>query len=170
VTAQRRGEVAGMRWSEIDRDERVWAIPAERNKSRRAHVVHLSQLAIDIIDKLPRLGGDLVFPTRNGSPFNGFDRTTRHIAAAMGCDDWIIHDLRRTATTIMAGKLKIAPHVADKILNHASATAISSTAAIYNRALYLDERKAALEALGRYIDALVRPGGAGNVVPLAARA
>jgi hypothetical protein len=80
--------------------------------------------------------------------------------------DWIIHDLRRTATTIMA-RLNVPPHVADRVLNHSSGT-IRGVAATYNRFTYLDERKAALEALGRFVAALVRPGAAGNVVPLAA--
>jgi hypothetical protein len=78
---------------------------------------------------------------------------------------WVIHDLRRTATTLMAERLKVAPHVADKILNHSTGT-IKGVAAIYNRSLYLDERTAALEALGRYISDLVEPGGAGNIVQL----
>ena len=63
-------------------------------------------------------------------------------------------------------KLNIAPHVVDKILNHVSRT-IRGVAAVYNRHAYLEERKAALEAWGRYVESLVRPGPA-NVVTLAA--
>ena len=67
----------------------------------------------------------------------------------------MIHDLRRTATTILA-RLNIAPHVADKILNHSGGT-IRGVAATYNRFAYLDERRSALEALGRFVEGLVRP-------------
>jgi len=66
------------------------------------------------------------------------------MAAPLGADPdaWVIHDLRRTATTGMA-RLGIAPHVADRVLNHTAGT-IRGVAAIYNRFEYLDERKAAL--------------------------
>jgi integrase len=167
LTAQREGEVAGMRRGELDLEKRTWTIPRERTKSRRAHVVHLSELAAEIIDDLPEFDGDLVFPTRNDTPFNNWKEVKERLDTAMGVTDWIIHDLRRTATTIMAEHLKVAPHVADKILNH-SAGAISGVAAIYNRSAYLDERKAALEALGRWISDLVRPGGSAKVVRLRA--
>ncbi len=59
---------------------------------------------------------------------------------------WTLHDLRRTATTGMA-RLGIAPHVADKVLNHTAGT-IRGVAAVYNRFEYLDERRAALDAWG----------------------
>ena len=69
---------------------------------------------------------------------------------------WTFHDLRRSAVTKMAEDLKIAPHIVDKILNHASGT-IRGVAAIYNRAQYLDERRAALEAWSNWIVALTNP-------------
>ena len=74
-----------------------------------------------------------------------------------------MHDLRRTATTGMA-KLKVPPHVADKVLNHVSGT-IRGVAAIYNRFAYLDERRAALEAWGAHLTSLVHPTTS-NVVKL----
>jgi len=67
--------------------------------------------------------------------------------------DWRLHDLRRTATTGMA-RLNFPPHVVDKVLNHVSGT-IRGVAAVYNRFEYLEERRAALEAWGRYVDNLV---------------
>jgi integrase len=76
----------------------------------------------------------------------------------------VLHDLRRTATTGMA-RLGIAPHIADKVLNHTAGT-IRGVTAIYNRFEYLDERKAALETWGRFVESLVRPVPS-NVVPLA---
>ena len=75
---------------------------------------------------------------------------------------WILHDLRRTAATGMA-RLNIAPHVVDRILNHVSGT-IHGVAAVYNRHAYLEERKAALEVWGGYVEGLVRPGRANMVL------
>jgi integrase len=78
--------------------------------------------------------------------------------------DFIVHDLRRTAATGMA-RLNIPPHVVDKVLNHSSG-AIRGVAAVYNRFEYLNERRAALEAWGRYVDSLLVPHS--NVVELRA--
>jgi integrase len=174
LTAQRKAEVVGMRRSELDLNERTWTLPRGRTKSDRGHVVHLSALAVEIIEGVPRLGGDLIFASRAGTVISSFSKPKNRLDAAMAkqagaaIKSWVIHDLRRTATTIMAEKLKVAPHIADRILNHASG-AISGIAAVYNRAAYLDERRDALEKLGRYVESLVRPG-AGNVVDLRARA
>ena len=66
---------------------------------------------------------------------------------------WTLHDLRRTTTTGLA-RLGIAPHVADKVLNHTADT-ICGVAAVYNRFEYLEERRAALDAWGKYLERLV---------------
>jgi integrase len=178
LTAQRRDEVGGMRWGELDLEKRIWTIPRERAKSDRAHVVHLSAPAVEIIEALPRTG-ELVFSTTGVTAVSGYSRAKERIDELMTAGlrqksgnpeaeiaPWILHDLRRTATTGMA-KLGIAPHVVDKVLNH-SAGAIRGVAAVYNRHAYLEERKAALEAWGRYVESLIRPAPT-NVVSLAAK-
>jgi hypothetical protein len=71
---------------------------------------------------------------------------------------------RARAREIDRRELGIAPHIADKVLNHQSGV-ISGVAAVYNRFQYLDERKAALHALGRHIEKLIGRGP-DNVVPL----
>jgi integrase len=170
LTAQRESEVAGMRWAELDIDKRVWTIPRERTKSDRGHIVHLSALACEILGGLPRLG-DFVFTFNGHAPVSGFGRAKSKLDVVMGAyagaslPPWVVHDLRRTATTIMA-RLNVAPHIADKVLNHTGGT-IRGVAAVYNRFQYLDERKAALEALGRFVEGLVRPAPT-NVVPIRA--
>jgi integrase len=194
LTAQRRDEVASLEWAEIDFKELLWSIPAAKAKNNLAHLVPLSEAAPAILESLPRVGEDLIFTTTGKTPVSGFSRAKRRLdkemekarRASLGLpldDDeyrramdipakkplpieippWILHDLRRTATTGMA-RLKIAPHVVDKVLNHFSGE-ISGVAAIYNRFEYLDERRAALEVWGRYVSNLVTPAPA-NVVPL----
>jgi integrase len=140
-------------------------IPAERNKSKRAHIVHLSDPAVEIIEQLPR-AGLLVFPSRVDTVIKSFSKAKDRVDATMTalCAEsggnpgaaWVLHDLRRTATTIMA-RNNVAPHVADKVLNHSVGTgAISGVAAVYNRYEYLPARKVALETLGRFIASLVK--------------
>jgi integrase len=165
LTGQRESEVGEMIWSELDLGNRVWSIPGARTKNGKAHTVHLSDLAVEIIGKLPQINSSkFVFTTNGTGPFTNYDYGKKRIQRLMGgTTDWRPHDLRRTATTVMA-ELGIAPHVADKVLNHASGK-ISGVAAVYNRFEYLQERQAALHALGSYIEELIgrRPD---NVVPL----
>ena len=176
LTAQRRDEVGGITWSELDLDRGLWTIPRHRAKNNRAHEVQLSNAAIDVLRSLPHVGSGLVFTT-NGRPVSGFSHGKSRLDAAMfkakrdeigdgaeAIPHWILHDLRRTAATGMA-RLKFPPHVGDKILNHTSGT-IRGVAAIYNRFAYLDERRDALEAWGRYVTELMEPARSTNVIAL----
>jgi integrase len=109
-----------------------------------------------------------VFSTTGSTHVSGYSRSKGALDRAMSADNWILHDLRRTAATGMA-KLNIAPHVVDKILNHVSGT-IRGVAAVYNRHSYLTERMAALEAWARKVESLVRPATTNVVTLTAARA
>ena len=155
LTAQRENEVAQMRWSELDLANRVWNLPATRTKNSKAHTVHLSDLAVEMIRSLPQINrSQLVFAMQGDKPYVNFWQANQRVRHLMGdLEHWVVHDLRRTATSVMA-ELGIAPHVADRVLNHQSGT-ISGVAAVYNRYTYLDERKVALEALGRFIERLI---------------
>ena len=90
-------------------------------------------------------------------------RTDKQLAKAM-LPDWRLHDLRRTVATEMA-KLKVAPHVIEKVLNHSTGQ-ISGVAGVYNRYAYLDEKQAALNTWARKLESIVRASEAGNVVEL----
>ena len=157
LTAQREGEVAGMCWSELDLEGRTWTIPGARAKNGKPHIVHLSGLAIEVLDQVYRIvDQDLLFSGNGRTPVSGFSSAKTRVDAALGASDWVLHDLRRTATTGLA-RLGIEPHIADKVLNHTAGT-VRGVAATYNRFEYLDERKAALDAWGRFLESLVRPG------------
>lgn len=152
LTGQRRSEVAGMEWSELDLDKAVWTIPSRRTKTRRAHIVHLTP---HMLAQLPDRQSDqsLVFSTANGKAFRSFNSLKKRLDAASGVSGWVIHDLRRTVATGMAA-LGIAPHVADKILNHQSGT-ISGIAAVYQRHEFLLERKMATEKWCWHVEAIM---------------
>lgn len=145
LTAQRRGEVAGMRWSEIDWTNAVWNIPAERTKNGRAHAVPLSPLALDVLKSAPKIHDTFVFPARGNDAAtpSGFSKTKRRLDEYASVSDWTLHDLRRTAATHLAG-MGVAPHVIERILNHTTGT-LGGVAGIYNRFQYLPEMRAALE-------------------------
>ena len=106
ATGQRRSEVAGMRWQDVDLDQSLWIIPREQTKSDRAHEVPLSALAIEILDGQPRMHAELVFPDcRHGrNPVSGFSKAKAITDKLVGdaAAPWRLHDLRRTAATGMA--------------------------------------------------------------------
>jgi integrase len=172
VTAQREDEVAGLRESELDRANCLWHLPGSRTKNSRAHDVHLSDLAMAIIEGLPCFAAspgkpDYLFSLTGRTPVSGFAYAKKKLDKLMGvAEDWRLHDLRRTATTGMA-RLNVPPHVADRVLNHQSGT-ISGVAAVYNKFQYLDQRRDALQIWGRFVEQLVR-AETSNVVALASR-
>lgn len=156
ITAQRRGEVANMRWSEIDLENKVWEIPGERSKNGKPHLVPLSPLALSILRAVPRFEKcDLVFTTTRTSPISGITKMVTRLQVASETNGWRLHDLRRTAATEMA-KMGIVPHVVEKLLNHISGT-ISGVAAVYNRYGYDTEKRRALAAWASLLSQLEKP-------------
>jgi integrase len=155
LTAQRRDEVAGMRWSELDLERARWIISKERAKNSKAHIVHLSPQALALLSRIPRKDGtDFVFTTTGRSAVSGFSKAKSALDACSHVSDWRLHDLRRTAATFMADDLRIAPVVTDRILNHVSGT-VRGVAAIYQRGEHLADREAALIAWGQLVEDLV---------------
>jgi integrase len=148
LTAQRRGEVVGMRWSEVDWSGRTWSIPAQRTKSNRPQVVPLSTFAVAILESVPRINDDLAFPARGreGTTTSGFSKMKRQLEERSRVTGWTLHDLRRSGATHMAS-LGVAPHVIERILNHTTGT-FGGVAGIYNRFQYLPEMREALEKWG----------------------
>ena len=154
LTGQRREEVARLKWDELDLGHRVWTLPKSRTKNAKAHVVHLSEQAMAVL-KHAGQRGPCVLSLLGTKPFQEFSRAKRRLDELSGVTGWRLHDLRRTCVSGMA-RLGIAPHIADKILNHQSGT-ISGVAAVYQRHEFLSERKEALERWGSYVAQVVSP-------------
>jgi integrase len=153
LTGQRRQEVACLAWEELDLAQQVWTIPKSRTKNGKAHVVHLSRQSLAVVQGADRLG-PFLFTLLGTKPFQDFTRAKRRLDQLSGMTGWRLHDLRRTCVSGMA-RLGVAPHVADKILNHQAGT-ISGVAAVYQRHEFLVERRAALDLWGAHIDQLLR--------------
>jgi integrase len=177
LTAARRGEIGGMHWQEIDVAARTWTIPKERSKNGVAHEIPLSDAALRIIEQLPRFGGPttFVFGANGQTPPSGFSKAKAKIDAAILAEatasgaeapkPWVLHDLRRSAASGMAG-IGIAPHVVEAVLNHRSGT-IKGVAKVYNRYSYAAEKRAALDAWARRLEAIVSGAEASNLVKFA---
>jgi integrase len=171
LTGARRDEIAESRWSEIDIAAKTWTIAKERSKNGVAHEIPLSDAAIQIVARLPRVGekkDGLIFTTTGATPVSGFSRakatTDKAIVEALkerATDPadvkppagWVFHDMRRTAASGMAG-LGIAPHVVEAVLNHRSGT-IKGVAAVYNRYNYAAEKREALDKWAARVAAIV---------------
>lgn len=147
LTAQRPGEVARMRWADLDLDAATWHQHADATKTEEAILVPLSSMAMDIIRPLPRLPGQFVFPGRGGDkPASNIDRGRDRAQKIAGIAHWTPHDLRRTAATQL-GKLGATDELVDRILNHA----LPRVRGTYNVHGYLNEKREALELLSEHV-------------------
>jgi integrase len=148
LTGQRREEVARLQWAELDLVQRIWTLPKSRTKNAKVHVVHLSEQSLAVLTRADQ-PGPYVFSPLGTKPFQEFSRAKRRLDQLSGVSGWRLHDLRRTCVSGMA-RLGVAPHVADKILNHQAGT-ISGVAAVYQRHDFLAERRAALDLWGAHV-------------------
>ena len=152
LTGQRREEVAGLRWDEMDLAQQVWTIPKARTKNAKSHLVHLSSQALAVLTRADRKG-PVVFTLVGTKSFQDFSHAKRRLDQLSGVTEWRLHDLRRTCVSGMA-RLGVAPHIADKILNHQAGT-ISGVAAVYQRHDFLAERRAALDEWGAHLHRII---------------
>ena len=196
LTGGRRDEVAEMRWTELDlgalctkaEDGKAveiagmrWTLPASRTKNKHAHIVPLSSAAIELLQGLPRVEGKggFVFSTTGRTPVSGFSRAKTILDASIlklmsgdagepvgAPDRWTLHDLRRTVATGLQ-KLGVRLEVTEAVLNHVSGSR-AGIVGLYQRHDYATEKRAALDAWARRLDAIVNPAPASNVIELAA--
>ncbi len=159
LTATRRSEAVLMRRVELSGAD--WIIPSARMKGKLEHVIPLSPTAKAILDRIPNVGA-YVFSLDGRKP-NGFITTSKNaLDKASGVVGWRLHDLRRTARSLMS-RAGVAPDTAERCLAHV----IGGVRGIYDRHAYYDEKKQAFEALAGLVDRIVNP--ADNVRPLLRR-
>jgi len=169
LTAQREGEVATMRWSDLDLESAIWTLDSSQTKAKRPHLIPLAPAVVRLLEQLPRFADcDLVFPatrTGNARPVSGFSKVKIRLDRICGVQHWVFHDLRRTTATAMA-MLKVPPHVAEKIINHGATRTVGPMAKIYQRYDYLDERREALELWAETLARIIATGSRCEVVQL----
>jgi integrase len=151
LTCTRRGESAGLAHSELSDGGTVWTIPGARYKSGRDVVIPLSAAAQAIIAAQPVLG-DFVFTSSGARALGGFALRKTEFDAACGVVGWRIHDLRRTARTLLS-RAGITADIAERCLGHA----IGGVRGVYDRHQYEAEKRHAFEALARMIERIVAP-------------
>jgi integrase len=164
LTAQRRSAVVGMKWSDITADG-VWEIDTEERMKGTADAVQLPKEALAIINAQPRFQSNpYVFAAARGDgPLNGFNKRKAAFDKACGVTDWTLHDLRRTARSLMSRA-----GVSDEHAEHTLGHKLAGVRKVYDRHTYFEEKSAALSRLAALINSIVNPPP-GNVVPMPGR-
>lgn len=139
VTGQRRGEIAALRSNYISHNQQTICLPSDLVKNHREHTFPTGDLCRSI---LPAAEG-LLFPARGrpNKPFNGWSKTKILLDELCGVTGWVLHDLRRTFRTNL-GKLGVAPHIAERLVNHVSAR--TDMEEVYDLYKYMPEMRAAM--------------------------
>lgn len=174
LTGQRRSEVFGMQWEELDKKAAKWTIPAERAKNNQAHVVPLTDMVVAEITAMltqpgkkaptewPKRG--IVFTTNNKTAASGISKAKLRLDAAADeiageggakVTSWRLHDLRRTVATGLQ-KLGVRLEVTEAVLNHISGSK-AGIVGIYQRHDWADEKRAALDLWAGHVAGLVMP-------------
>lgn len=152
LTGQRREEVAGMTWRELDLAGGVWSLPGERTKNALPHDIPLSRPALDLMAQVhPIAGRPYLFGDGVGA-FSGFSKAKAALDRRSGVTGWRLHDLRRTVSTGM-NERGVLPHVVEAVLNHISGSR-AGVAGVYNHALYNPEKRAALDLWAAFLQTL----------------
>jgi integrase len=171
LTGQRRNELAGMTWAEIDLPAREWRIPGIRTKNPRAHMVPIADAFQSILKGAPRLAKDdtgPVFTTNGASPISGFSRPKERLAKMIDearrkpLPHWTLHDIRCTVGTRM-GNLGIQPHIIEAVLKHSGGYR-AGVAGVYQRQSYIIERREALQRWAAHVQGVTHD----NVVSIRA--
>jgi integrase len=162
LTAQRREKILTLRWDDIRGG--VWTIPTATREKSNAGTLKLPQAVLDIIEAQPRIAGNpYVFGGRGTGPFNNFSQRKEELDQKLPkMPPWVIHDLRRTARSLMS-RASVRPDIAERVLGHT----IPGVEGVYDRHSYDAEKTDALILLAALVDHIVKPPS-GNVADLAA--
>lgn len=160
LTAQRREKLATMRWGDVTLDGE-WIIPREDREKGNPGSLLLPGVAVAIVKEQPCLASSpYVFPGRGDGHFNGFSPCKRALDAKLpGIEPWTVHDLRRTARSLMS-RAGVRPDVAERVMGHV----IGGVEGVYDQHSYRDEKADALRRLAGLIGTILQPSD--NVVAL----
>ena len=149
LTAARRSEAQEMRWAELYGEAGDWVLPVSRNKVRRGLVRPLSAPALALLNGLPRIG-EYVFTKAGRFPIGNISKCKRLLDEVSGVSGWTLHDLRRTARSLMS-RAGVPERHAEECLGHVQ----GGVKATYDRHKYYEEKKRACEALAAEIQSIV---------------
>jgi len=150
LTLVRPSEASGAQWTEIDLENQLWTIPAERMKAKREHIVPLSSQALDVLEVMKPISAhrEHIFPSRNEpkQPMNS--QTANAALKRIGYGGKLVaHGLRSIASTAMNEK-GFNADVIEAALAHSDRNEVRRA---YNRTTYLEQRKAIMDWWGKFV-------------------
>ena len=148
LTGARRTEAAAMAWIELNGE---WTLPAARNKTKVDLVRPLSPEARAVLPTQVD-GRNYVFTTDGANPISGFAKFKLAFDKASGVTGWTLHDLRRTARSLMSRAGVPADHVG-LCLGHI----MPGVRDVYDRYEYLEEKRDAFNRLAALIMEIIKP-------------
>jgi integrase len=150
-TMVRPSEAAGAKWSEIDLENKVWIIPAERMKKKREHAVPLTDQILEILNSLKPISGhrEHVFPADRNPRHHINEQTANMALKRMGYEKRLVaHGLRALASTTL-NQSGFDGDVVEAALAHVDKNEVRRA---YNRADYLDRRRVMMSWWSKYIE------------------
>jgi integrase len=163
VAMTRRNESSKMHTDEFEGD--LWTIPASRYKNKRDHVIPITPTMRALIDWQPtgRRNSWFVFSTTDGEKaFSGFSKAKKELNKLIAkvrkaegrpaIKQWQLHDLRRTGRSLMS-RAKVDADHAERCMGHV----IGGVRETYDRYEYLEEKRAAFEALAGMLETIIKP-------------
>ncbi|MDM7987096.1 MAG: integrase arm-type DNA-binding domain-containing protein [Smithella sp.] len=151
----RPGELRHMEWKEVDFENALWSIPAEKMKMREPHLVPLSKQAINIMEELQKLTGTSKYAFPSGRTYDRPMSNNAILAALrrMGYtkDEMTPHGFRAMARTIIDEVLQVRPDFIEAQLAHRVSDPLGRS---YNRTQHLNERKKMMQQWSDYLDGL----------------
>jgi integrase len=160
LTGQRRGEIAALRRPWIQDDKIIF--PPEITKNRKEHHFPVGRITKECLTgwmntSIVHVGSSYLFPAKGkpNSPFNGWSKSKALLDQLSGVEDWTLHDIRRTFRSNL-GRLGIAPHIAERLVNHVSAQ--TDMERVYDQYKYLPELRDAMETYEDWLSSLVTEG------------
>jgi hypothetical protein len=146
LTSARRTEAAAMPWTELNGE---WTLPGARNKTKVDLVRPLSKEARAVLPAKVE-GCPFVFTTDGANPISGFAKFKLAFDKSCGVADWRLHDLRRTARSLMS-RAGVPTDHAERCLGHV----MPSVRGVYDRYEYLEEKRDAFNRLAALISSIV---------------
>jgi integrase len=150
LTAARRTEASAMTWNELQGD--LWVIPPHRYKTGVETTLPLSTAAMKVLAEIPRIADcEYVFTNGGRLPLTNFSNAKLRFDLACGVKNWRLHDLRRSSRSLMS-RAGVSTDIAERCLGHV----IPGIRGVYDKHQYIDEMRAAFEALAKEIDAVLK--------------
>lgn len=151
----RPGELRHAEWAEIDLDETVWNIPAEKMKMKQPHIVPLCRQAVEILTELKKMTGASKYVFPSGRSFarpmsnNAINAALRRMGYSK--DEMTGHGFRAMARTMLDEVLQVRPDFIEHQLAHAVR---DPNGRAYNRTAHLEERRRMMQTWADYLDDL----------------